>query len=73
MLLGNSGVGGLMSSSGKMNSYSGNPTTANSHTTGQYRGYSPSKPKWKPTTLGMPQTNNLVGGGLGHSGMISHV
>lgn len=47
------GGGNILSSSGKINSYSGVSTGANS-STGQYRGYSPSKPKWKANNMGMP-------------------
>lgn len=83
--LGDGGIGSFgMSShsaglhnSGKINSYAGvGGATAASGTTQQqmqYRGYSPSKPKWKANNLGMPQTNNLMGGSSVTTGGISHV
>ena len=71
--MGHANTPGIVQSSNKINSYSGASTSTGSQA--QYRGYSPSKPKWKATNLGMPQTNNLVGAssGLSHNQMISHV
>ena len=67
----NAGIG-HMQNSGKLNSFSaGGPISSGSAGGGtnqqqiQYRGYSPSKPKWKAqqsNLVGMPQTNNLMGG-----------
>ena len=72
--MGHGNTQGILQGSGKINSFTGGSTGTGSAT--QYRGYSPSKPKWKSPTVGMPQTNNLVGGSSHqshHNQMISHV
>ena len=72
--IGGSNAQGILHSSGKTgNSFNSGSNGPGSSQT-QYRGYSPSKPKWKANTIGMPQQNNLVGSGMSHHNqMISHV
>lgn len=78
--IGGANAHNLMQNNGKMSSQYGGGSgmqsagAASSQTA--YRGYSPSKPKWKANTIGMPQQNNLVGGSGSlnhHNQMISHV
>jgi len=65
----------MLSNSTKVNQPSAGSTAASTTATNQYRGYSPSKPKWKAANLGLQQTTpvNQVTGGLNQGGMMTHV
>lgn len=53
--MGNANAQGILQSSGKMGgAFNSGSAGGPGSQQAQYRGYSPSKPKWKANTIGMP-------------------